>query len=220
VLEAHDMPQWRESLGASSLLSGGFDGIRFARTTGLAFPIIWQDSRFHSPRGRLRLRNVWPGCATIQFQLFVFTRRLAGHTMTIATSCGTLVINTQGQILLCHVTGTTHWDIPKGLRDPGESSIDAARRELREETGLEFDRAQFQEIGPFDYRPDKRLHLYKVHTPEDFFDLAHLKCTSYFIHPVSRKELPEMDGFRWAERNDIRRLCWPRMAARLLALDW
>ena len=56
--------------------------------------------------------------------------------MKIAISCGTLVINARGEILLCHVTGTNHWDIPKGLLDPGESTLVAAQRELVEETGL------------------------------------------------------------------------------------
>lgn len=137
-----------------------------------------------------------------------------------ATSCGTLVINQRGELLLCHVTGTAHWDIPKGLQDPGESTIEAARRELREETGLEFGEELFEEIGSFDYRPDKRLHLYKIRAPDDFDSLGHLKCTSHFPHHVTGKSTPEVDGFCWASRDDIETLCWPRMAKRLLSLEW
>ncbi|MGE5621555.1 MAG: NUDIX hydrolase, partial [Bacillota bacterium] len=91
--------------------------------------------------------------------------------MKKSTSCGTLVINRRGEILLCHVTGTNHWDIPKGLQDPGETTLQAAIRELREETGLSFDESLFEEVGDFDYRPDKRLHLYKVRAPDDFDSL-------------------------------------------------
>jgi hypothetical protein len=29
-----------------------------------------------------------------------------------------------------------------------------------------------------------------------------------------------VDAYRWAERKEISRLCWPRMAQRLLALEW
>lgn len=137
-----------------------------------------------------------------------------------ATSCGTLVINKEGQILLCHVTGTHHWDIPKGIQDPGESTIDAARRELREETGLEFDEALFEEIGCFDYQKNKRLHLYRLRAPDSLNNLDHLVCTSHFIHHVTGKPTPEMDGFRWASRSDISRLCAPRMAERLLSMNW
>jgi ADP-ribose pyrophosphatase YjhB (NUDIX family) len=52
----------------------------------------------------------------------------------IPTSCGTLIFNKKGQMLLCHVTGTNHWDIPKGMQEPGESTLHAAKRELMEET--------------------------------------------------------------------------------------
>jgi putative (di)nucleoside polyphosphate hydrolase len=137
-----------------------------------------------------------------------------------ATSCGTLVINEKTEILLCHVTGADHWDIPKGMQDPGESTIDAAMRELREETGLQFDEALFEEIGSFDYQRHKRLHLYKVHAPVSLDALDHLICTSHFVHHVTGKELPEMDGFRWASRDEIRTLCAPRMAEQLLSLQW
>lgn len=137
-----------------------------------------------------------------------------------ATSCGTLVINQEGQILLCHVTGTNHWDIPKGMQDPGESTIDAARRELQEETGLRFDEALFEEIGSFDYQRQKRLHLYKLRAPHGLDSLDHLVCTSHFAHHVTGEPTPEMDDFRWASRSEIRTLCAPRMAQRLLSMNW
>ena len=137
-----------------------------------------------------------------------------------ATSCGTLIFNKRRQLLLCHVTGTRKWDIPKGMQDPGESTLAAAIRELREETGLEFDVSLFEELGCFDYRPDKNLHLYQINAPDDFDNLGHLICTSHFPHQLSGRPTPEVDGFRWASRTDIQRLCWPRMALRLLSLDW
>lgn len=138
----------------------------------------------------------------------------------LSTSCGTLVINQRGQILLCHVTGTRNWDIPKGMQDPGESTLQAAMRELVEEAGLAFDSNAFEDLGSFDYRPDKRLHLYKVRAPETLDCLDHLCCTSYFPHHITGKDTPEVDGFRWAARDEVRSLCWPRMAQRLLSMDW
>jgi putative (di)nucleoside polyphosphate hydrolase len=145
---------------------------------------------------------------------------LANTAAELATSCGTLVINHRREILLCHVTGTDHWDIPKGIQDPGESTIAAAMRELREETGLEFDRALYEEIGSFDYQRHKRLHLYKVRAPLSLNQLDHLVCTSHFSHHKTGVLTPEMDGFRWASRHEIRALCAPRMTERLLSIDW
>jgi putative (di)nucleoside polyphosphate hydrolase len=143
----------------------------------------------------------------------------ATSPIEIATSCGTIILNTRGQLLLCHVTGTNHWDIPKGMREPDESTLDAAKRELMEETGLELDEALFEEIGGFNYQKHKRLHLYKTRALE-LDDLGHLICTSYFPHQVTGEPTPEMDGFCWASREDIRALCTLRMAERLLSLDW
>jgi len=140
--------------------------------------------------------------------------------MEIAVSCGTLILNNKNQVLLCHVTGTAHWDLPKGMREPDESTLDAAKRELREETGIEFDDALFEEIGGFDYQKDKRLHLYKVRAPASLERLGHLVCTSHFSHPATGAPTPEMDGFRWASREDIGSLCIFPMTRRLLSLNW
>jgi putative (di)nucleoside polyphosphate hydrolase len=136
------------------------------------------------------------------------------------TSCGTLVINRRGDILLCRITGSNKWDIPKGIQDPGETTLEAAMRELREETSLVFDAELFEDLGRFDYRPDKQLHLYRVYAPEDLDSLGHLICTSHFPHRLTGLPTPEVDEFCWATRDDVRVMCWPRMAARLLALQW
>lgn len=136
------------------------------------------------------------------------------------TSCGSLIVNAAGQLLLCHVTGTGHWDIPKGLMDAGETPLQAARRELFEEAGLDLPADRFTDLGVFDYRRDKRLHLFRVDAGDDLCTLDRLHCTSFFAHHVTGRQTPEVDGFRWADRDDVRTLCWPRMAQRLLSLDW
>jgi putative (di)nucleoside polyphosphate hydrolase len=135
-------------------------------------------------------------------------------------SCGTLVVDDAGRLLICHVTGTAKWDIPKGLLDPGEDTLAAAMRELGEEAGLAFDAARFEDLGRFPYRRDKALHLYKVEVGDTLPDLGHLECRSFFPHHVTGKPTPETDGFRWATREDVAALCWPRMAERLLSLSW
>ena len=145
----------------------------------------------------------------------------ASAKSALPVSCGTLIVNPAGQLLLCHVTGTAKWDIPKGMQDDGETTLEAAMRELREEAGIVvFDAGRFVDLGVFDYRPDKRLHLYKVDSGADLQGLDELVCTSFFPHHATGVETPEVDGYRWAARRELTRLCWPRMAARLMALDW
>lgn len=142
----------------------------------------------------------------------------AGSSLPL--SCGTLVVNPRGELLLCHVTNTAHWDIPKGMQDAGEETLEAAMRELREEAGLVFDAARFEDLGRFDYRRDKRLHLYRVRSGADLDDLSELVCSSFFPHPATGRPTPETDGFRWAARAELEALCWPRMGRLLTALDW
>lgn len=137
-----------------------------------------------------------------------------------SVSCGTLVVNPAGQLLLCHVTHTAHWDIPKGMQDPGETTLAAAMRELHEEAGAAFPAERFIDLGGFAYRRDKRLHLYRVDAGADLVSLDALACTSFFPHHVTGIMIPETDAFRWASRADVAGLCWPRMAALLGTLDW
>ncbi|MDQ2989727.1 MAG: NUDIX hydrolase [Pseudomonadota bacterium] len=141
-------------------------------------------------------------------------------TRVLPTTCGTLIVNPAGQLLLCHVTHTAKWDIPKGMQDPGESTLEAAMRELWEEAGIAFPAERFADLGLFDYRPDKRLHLYLVRSGAELDTLDHLACTSFFPHQSSGVATPEVDGYRWAARSQLAALCWPRMAQRLLALEW
>jgi len=138
----------------------------------------------------------------------------------LPVSCGTLVVNPAGQLLLCHVTNTARWDIPKGMQDPGETTLQAAMRELFEEAGIGFDAARFEDLGGFDYRRDKRLHLYRVRVQDELGQLAQLACTSFFPHPVSGDPTPETDGYRWCSRSELAALCWPRMGQLLATLDW
>ncbi|MBC7452890.1 MAG: NUDIX hydrolase [Massilia sp.] len=141
-------------------------------------------------------------------------------TAALPVSCGTLIVNPDGLLLLCHVTNTAKWDIPKGMQDSGELTLEAAMRELREEAGIAFAPECFADLGLFDYRPDKRLHLYLLHCGDELASLDHLKCTSFFPHHATGDATPEVDGYRWAARGQLAALCWPRMAQRLQALHW
>lgn len=95
-------------------------------------------------------------------------------------SCGVIVTHAH-TVLLCHVTGQNHWDIPKGHQDPGESYLDTAIRELHEEAGIELCPPlflyEFKDLGLYSYTKRKNLYLYWYH-PIEKFPESELRQTS------------------------------------------
>jgi 8-oxo-dGTP pyrophosphatase MutT (NUDIX family) len=133
-------------------------------------------------------------------------------------SCGIVVLAPSRELLLCHVTGQRHWDLPKGGIHDGETPAEAARRETREETGLDFVPDALLDLGRYAYTARKDLHLLAAASAR--VDPASLCCESTFIERGSGRRLPEMDGFGWFGVERLGELCTPRMAAVLTeALD-
>ena len=62
-------------------------------------------------------------------------------------SCGVVILNPDRELLLCHVTGQNHWDLPKGGIDVGETPMQAALRETREESGLRLEAETLLDLG-------------------------------------------------------------------------
>ena len=126
-------------------------------------------------------------------------------------SCGVIIVNAQRELLLCHVTGQNHWDLPKGGIDLGETPLQAALRETYEETGLRLHGEALVELGRFKYTGKKNLHLFATRLPR--LDVSTLRCESrYFDHRTGRR-MPEMDGYGWFDFARVPALCTPKMAA-------
>jgi len=102
-----------------------------------------------------------------------------------------------------------NWDFPKGLVEPGEDQLAAARREVEEETGLAgLDYPfgdEFRETVP--YAGNKVARYYLAETGEIEIEL-----------PVS-PELgrPEHHEYRWVSFDEAEDLLPPRLA---LVLEW
>jgi len=102
-----------------------------------------------------------------------------------------------------------NWDFPKGLIERGESELDAAKREVTEETGL-ADLAypfgeEFKETVP--YAGNKVARYYLGETDAEKIEL-----------PVS-PELgrPEHHEYRWVSFDEAEDLLPPRLA---VVLEW
>lgn len=136
------------------------------------------------------------------------------------TSCGVVILDTHRRVLACHATGTSRWDLPKGILDAAESPANAAVRETWEETGLRLDPASLHDLGRFDYLPAKRLHLFALRVADGAFDIGRCRCRSTWRHPRSGREIPEVDGHAWKAVGDLPAWCGKHMARVLGELDW
>jgi len=102
-----------------------------------------------------------------------------------------------------------YWDFSKGMLDAGESAIQAARREVAEETGitrLEFHwNQQYYQTEPYDHNKVARYYLAQTDEEKVVFG----------INPELGR--PEHHEYRWASFQQARELLNDRVRA---ALEW
>lgn len=107
-------------------------------------------------------------------------------------TCVALIIQ-DNKVLMCHSTGNSHWDLPKGLMDDNETTIEAAKRELLEETGFNVNVSELNFLFQSKYSKEKDIALF-LYRGKQSFDVKNAKCNSFFINHYG-KELPEVDDF-------------------------
>jgi predicted NUDIX family NTP pyrophosphohydrolase len=89
------------------------------------------------------------------------------------------------------------WTIPKGMADPGEDLLDAARREFEEETGV-HPTGPFIPLGSVRQKAGKRVHAWAWEGDAD---------PALATSNTSRTEWPRGSG-RWLTYPEIDRCAW------------
>jgi bis(5'-nucleosidyl)-tetraphosphatase len=96
-----------------------------------------------------------------------------------------------------------HWDFPKGIREAGEQPLEAAVRELGEETGIsaiDFDWGErFLETGPYSHGKVARYYL------------ARTNESAVVLGPSPETGRPEHHEWRWLSFDEAFDLASPRV---------
>ncbi|MEJ8856280.1 NUDIX hydrolase [Variovorax robiniae] len=135
-------------------------------------------------------------------------------------SCGIVILNTAQQVLVCRATGRGRWDLPKGMPEPGETPRATAVREAWEETSLDFEPHAIEDLGLFDYLPQKRLHLFGLKVAAEAIDLDACRCHSTFPDHITGRPVPEVDGYAWKPVARLEEWCGKNLTRVLQRIDW
>lgn len=104
------------------------------------------------------------GNALVGFRV-VAEEELPGLAGQVAMPASLVVVTHDGAVLLVFDSRRKHWELPGGMREPGETARQAAVRELREETGIDTADLSFAAVAEFDLtRPERRelLAVYRT----------------------------------------------------------
>jgi putative (di)nucleoside polyphosphate hydrolase len=130
---------------------------------------------------------------------------------TFRANVGMVVANRQGEVLALERAGRRgQWQMPQGGLDEGEEPVDAAWRELAEETGLTSDDVELEgehprwlayELPPVARRPKlgrgqvQKWFLFRLRRDDVVVDLH-------------ASEHPEFDDQRWMPLSELAECTW------------
>ncbi len=102
-----------------------------------------------------------------------------------------------------------HWDFPKGNVEPGETLIQAALREVQEETG----------ITQLDFKWGSSLARTSLYSKDKvaYYALACTTCQEVQLNPNPMTGIREHDEYQWVLLEDLAHILSPRLHP---ILDW
>ena len=113
-------------------------------------------------------------------------------------SAGGVVLNSKGQILVVNQASDS-WSLPKGHIDEGEDAMQAARREIFEESGIK-QLEYIKELGT--YRRFRMKHGKMDKTQRKNITMFLFKTTETELRPVD----PENPEARWVDKDKVSEL--------------
>lgn len=122
-------------------------------------------------------------------------------------TCGIYLYSTEKKkFLLCHATKSSfkNWSIPKGLPDEGEAELNAAIRELLEETGIDLKELHVlavKGLPEVPYQKQKKTLKPFLVVTDTRIDESRLKCST-----LVDGKYPEVDKFKWADLEEMKEL--------------
>ena len=121
--------------------------------------------------------------------------KMDSHGVRHTVSAGGVVVN-RGRVAVVCQRGEV-WSLPKGHLEKGESAVEAARREIEEETGIH--RVEYvSELGSYE-RPKIGLH-----TLEDPSEMKHIEM---FLFTTDQESLEPEDrkilSARWVAPGEV-----------------
>ena len=103
-------------------------------------------------------------------------------------SCGCIVINEKNEVLLIH-HNSGHWDFPKGHVEDGETEVETAIREVKEETGI-------------DVKVNEKFRYTIVYSPKENIIKEVVFFLATNISNNKNPQLEEVSEVQWVEYNE------------------
>lgn len=113
-------------------------------------------------------------------------------------SAAVLIENLNGELLIVKANYKTHWSLPGGVIDAGESPVDAAVREVKEEVDLDLRKDQLQLVAIASRKSTECMtYQFVFYTTED--------CGAADI----RLQESELDELKFISRDDVANFSQP-----------